>query len=152
MERYSARYGVNIHGWCLMHNHGHWIFEASSEDSISNLMRDMQSNYSRYVNRRYQKEPWKLLAPLTLYGRRARSLLTGGRGLSTGLRVLMRCSWRALDISIFCGMWRTIRCGRIWRGRRRIGRGPALGRIARVRTLAECFASMFGVIYSAIRR
>ena len=48
MARFAARYGVNIHGWCLMHNHGHWIFEASSEDSISNLMRDMQSGYSRY--------------------------------------------------------------------------------------------------------
>ena len=76
MERYAARYGVNIHGWCLMHNHGHWIFEASSEDSISNLMRDMQSGYSRYLNRRYQKEPWKLLAPLTLYGRRARKMFS----------------------------------------------------------------------------
>ena len=21
MGRYAARYGVNIHGWCLMHNH-----------------------------------------------------------------------------------------------------------------------------------
>ena len=53
-----------------MHNHGHWIFEASSEDSISNLMRDMQGVYSRYLNRKYQKEPWLLMAPLTLYGRR----------------------------------------------------------------------------------
>ena len=70
MERYAARYGVNIHGWCLMHNHGHWIFEASAEDSISNLMRDMQGGYSRYLNRKYQKEPWLLMAPLTLYGRR----------------------------------------------------------------------------------
>ena len=76
MARYAARYSVNIHGWCLMHNHGHWIFEASSEDSISNLMRDMQSCYSRYLNRRYQKEPWKLLAPLTLYGRRARKMFS----------------------------------------------------------------------------
>ena len=59
-----------------MHNHGHWIFEASSEDSISNLMRDMQGCYSRYLNRRYQKEPWKLLAPLTLYGRRARKMFS----------------------------------------------------------------------------
>ena len=72
MERYLARYGVNIHGWCLIHNHGHWIFEASSEDSISNLMRDMQSCYSRYLNLKYQKQPWKLLVPLTLYGRRVR--------------------------------------------------------------------------------
>ena len=76
MARFATRYGVNIHGWCLMHNHGHWIFEASSEDSISNLMRDMQSGYSRYLNLRYQKQPWKLLAPLTLYGRRARKMFS----------------------------------------------------------------------------
>ena len=73
---FATRYGVNIHGWCLMHNHGHWIFEASSEDSISNLMRDMQSGYSRYLNRRYRAQPWKLLAPLTLYGRRARKMFS----------------------------------------------------------------------------
>ena len=76
MARLAARYGVKIHGWCLMHNHGHWIFEASSEDSISNLMRDMQSGYSRYLNRRYRSQPWKLLAPLTLYGRRARKMFS----------------------------------------------------------------------------
>ena len=70
MERYAARYGVNIHGWCLMHNHGHWIFEASSEDSISNLMRDMQSGYSRYLNKKYRAAPWLLMAPLAIYGRR----------------------------------------------------------------------------------
>jgi REP element-mobilizing transposase RayT len=47
-----------------MHNHGHWIFEASTEESISNLMRDMQGRYSFYLNRRYRKEPWLLLGPL----------------------------------------------------------------------------------------
>ena len=70
MGKYAARYGVNIHGWGLMHNHGHWIFEACSEDSISNLMRDMQSCYSRYLNRKYRAEPWLLIAPLAIYGRR----------------------------------------------------------------------------------
>ena len=84
MARYSARHGVNIHGWCLMHNHGHWIFEAFSEDSISNLMRDMPGCYSRYLNRRYQKEPWKLLAPLTLYGRRARKMYSPYRRAGPG--------------------------------------------------------------------
>jgi REP element-mobilizing transposase RayT len=59
-----------VHGWCLMHNHGHWIFEASSEDSISNLMRDMQSRYSRHLNTKYKKKPWLLLGPLR--GRRRR--------------------------------------------------------------------------------
>ena len=50
MARFAARYGVNIHGWCLMHNHGHWIFEASSEDSISNLMRDILAIFEPEVS------------------------------------------------------------------------------------------------------
>ncbi len=64
MDKYALRYGVKIRGWCLMQNHGHWVFEAFSEDSISNLMRDMQGCYSRYLNKKYKKEPWKLLGPL----------------------------------------------------------------------------------------
>ena len=76
MSKYAARYGVNIHGWCLMHNHGHWIFEASSEDSISNVMRDMQGCYSRYLNKKYRGEPWRLLAPLTVVGRRLRKMFS----------------------------------------------------------------------------
>ncbi|MBY0507390.1 MAG: transposase [Bryobacteraceae bacterium] len=55
---------VRIHGWCLMHNHGHWIFEAARPDSIANLMRDMQSRYSHYLNVRYRETPWALIAPL----------------------------------------------------------------------------------------
>ena len=58
---------------------GTGFFEASSEDLISNLMRDMQSGYSRYLNRRYRTQPWKLLAPLTLYGRRARKMFSSYR-------------------------------------------------------------------------
>ena len=53
-----------------MHNHGHWIFEASTEDSISNVMRDMQGGYSRYLNRKYKKTPWLLIAPLRSRRRR----------------------------------------------------------------------------------
>jgi len=64
MRKYALRHDVRIHGWCLMHNHGHWIFEASTEESISNLMRDMQSRYSYYLNRRYRQQPWLLVAPL----------------------------------------------------------------------------------------
>ena len=64
MRKYAVRYAVLVHGWCLMHNHGHWIFEASDEESISNLMRDMQSQYSRYLNLKYRKRPWVLLGKL----------------------------------------------------------------------------------------
>jgi REP element-mobilizing transposase RayT len=64
MWHYAAVHNVRVHGWCLMHNHGHWIFEASTAESISNLMRDMQGCYSRYLNRKYRGSAWKLLAPL----------------------------------------------------------------------------------------
>ena len=45
-------------------NHSHWIFEASTEDSISNVMRDMESRYSHYLNVKYRATPWLLIAPL----------------------------------------------------------------------------------------
>ena len=64
MRRYAPRHGVKVHVWCLVHNHGHWVFEASSKESISNLMRDMQGPYSRYLNKKYAKEPWRLLGVL----------------------------------------------------------------------------------------
>jgi len=64
MGRYAKRYRVAIHGYCLLHNHAHWIFEASTAESISNLMRDMQGRYSFYLNRKYQQTPWLLIAPL----------------------------------------------------------------------------------------
>ena len=64
MRKYTALHQVRIHGWCLMHNHSHWIFEASSPQSISNVMRDMQSRYSHYLNVKYRDTPWLLIAPL----------------------------------------------------------------------------------------
>jgi REP element-mobilizing transposase RayT len=67
----AERYAVKVHGWCLLHHHGHWVFEASNEESISNLMRDMQSQFSRYLNTKYKRRPWLLLAPLR--GRKGRS-------------------------------------------------------------------------------
>jgi putative transposase len=73
MRHYAAVHEVKIHGWCLMHNHGHWIFEASTAESISNLMRDMQGCYSRYLNRRYRATSWKLLAPFGQKRRKRRS-------------------------------------------------------------------------------
>jgi putative transposase len=68
MRKYAEMHGVAVHGYCLMHNHGHWIFEASTVESISNLMRDMQSRFSRYLNRKYQRMPWLLLGPLAGIG------------------------------------------------------------------------------------
>jgi len=49
MDRYSEIHAMKVHGYCVMRNHGHWMFEASTEESISNLMRHMQGGYSRYL-------------------------------------------------------------------------------------------------------
>ena len=70
MDRATRKYEVRIHGWGLMHNHGHWIFEASTPESISNVMRDMQGQYSRFLNQKYAGRADLLLAPLL--GERAR--------------------------------------------------------------------------------
>ena len=64
MRKYAQRHEVLIHGWSLLNSHGHWIFEASGEESISNLMRDMQSQHSRYLNLKYKTRPWMLLGYL----------------------------------------------------------------------------------------
>ena len=82
MRKYTVVYGVRIHAFTLMHNHSHWIFESSSEESISNLMRDMQGNYSRYLNRKYKFMPWLLLAPHL----RSRGRRRGRRNYSPFLR------------------------------------------------------------------
>ena len=63
MRKYTKLHGVRIHGWCLLHNHGHWIFEASTPASISNVMRDMQGRYSHYLNVKYQDTPWVMIGP-----------------------------------------------------------------------------------------
>lgn len=78
MIRYARMHDVKIHFYIQLHNHSHWVFEASDEESISNLMRDMQGNYSRYLNRKYRKTPWLLRAPLSGAKRR--------RGFSKYLR------------------------------------------------------------------
>ena len=72
MRKYTARYGVKVHGWCVLHNHGHWIFEASDAESISNAMRDMQGQFSRFLNQKYRGAPWLLFGSLGGSRRRKR--------------------------------------------------------------------------------
>ena len=50
MRKYATLHLVAVHGWCLLHNHGHCSFEASASGSISNVVRDMQNRYSHYLN------------------------------------------------------------------------------------------------------
>jgi len=47
-------YRVNIHDYCLMGNHYHLLIETSSEN-LSLFMRQINSNYAIYFNKRYKR-------------------------------------------------------------------------------------------------
>ena len=47
-------YKVNIHDYCLMDNHYHILIETSSEN-LSLFMRQLNSNYAIYFNKKYKR-------------------------------------------------------------------------------------------------
>jgi REP element-mobilizing transposase RayT len=47
-------YRVNVHDYCLMDNHYHLLVETSSEN-LSLFMRQINSNYAIYFNKRYHR-------------------------------------------------------------------------------------------------
>jgi len=51
----SAWYGVDVHAFCLMPNHIHFIVTSAEADGISNTMKTVGSRYAAYFNRRYQR-------------------------------------------------------------------------------------------------
>lgn len=51
----SRWYGVDVHAYCLMTNHVHFVVTGQEADAISNVMKVVGSCYAGYVNRRYQR-------------------------------------------------------------------------------------------------
>ncbi|VAW51830.1 Transposase and inactivated derivatives [hydrothermal vent metagenome] len=49
----SQRYGVDVHAYCLMTNHVHFLLTPKENDSISRVMRVVGSRYAYYYNKRY---------------------------------------------------------------------------------------------------
>jgi hypothetical protein len=54
----SRRYGVIVLAYSQAHRQAFWLLKPSTADGISNLMRDMQGGYSRYLNRKYKHRHW----------------------------------------------------------------------------------------------
>jgi REP element-mobilizing transposase RayT len=50
----SERYGVLIHGFCLIPNHFHILLQQQ-EQPVSSAMRSLGTNYAAYFNRKYHK-------------------------------------------------------------------------------------------------
>ena len=51
----SRWYGVDVHAYCLMPNHIHFIVTAAEGDAISNTMKVVGSRYAYHFNRRHRR-------------------------------------------------------------------------------------------------
>lgn len=64
LRKKAPHYGVTVHDYCLTYSQGHWLLQSKTKSGISCLMRDMQSQTSKHLNRKYKHRPWKLFVPL----------------------------------------------------------------------------------------
>lgn len=46
---------VDIHGWCLMHNHYHLLLSERVESGISLFLKKLNGGYAKYFNERYER-------------------------------------------------------------------------------------------------
>jgi putative transposase len=51
----SRRYGVEVHAYCLMTNHIHFLATPGRSSAISDTLKVVGSRYAQYVNRRYRR-------------------------------------------------------------------------------------------------
>lgn len=56
LNKYKERYGFKLYAFCLLPNHLHLAIEIKSGTTISDIMHDLNSNYTRYFNARYRKK------------------------------------------------------------------------------------------------
>ena len=55
LNKLKDEHGVRIHAWCLMKNHVHLLPQVERLEQLSCLMRDLNSTYSIYFNKRYDR-------------------------------------------------------------------------------------------------
>jgi putative transposase len=48
-------YGLELHGWCLMSNHVHWIVVPLHKDAMAQSFRRAHSRYASYINREHKR-------------------------------------------------------------------------------------------------
>ncbi|WP_341938815.1 transposase [Marinimicrobium sp. C2-29] len=74
-QKQSERYGAQVHAYCLMTNHIHFLATPLEEDALSATMKVVGSRYAQFVNRKYERTG-------TLWeGRHRASLIETGRYL-----------------------------------------------------------------------
>ncbi|MFA5631541.1 MAG: transposase [Porticoccaceae bacterium] len=51
----SCRYGVDVHAYCLMTNHVHFLATPGRMESLSNTLKVVGSRYAQYMNLKYKR-------------------------------------------------------------------------------------------------
>jgi len=56
LKKYKAQYGFKLFAFCLLPNHMHLLIELKEGITISDIMHDLNSNYTKYFNGRYNRK------------------------------------------------------------------------------------------------
>lgn len=56
LKKYKQQYGFKLFSYCLLPNHLHMLIELKEGITISDIMHDLNSNYTKYFNGRYQRK------------------------------------------------------------------------------------------------
>ncbi len=51
----AAAYQLEIHGWCLMTNHVHWIVVPQAQNAMADSFRRAHSRFAAYINRQHKR-------------------------------------------------------------------------------------------------
>jgi REP element-mobilizing transposase RayT len=56
VRKYKEQYGFKLFAYCLLPNHLHLLIELKEGLTISNIMHDLNANYTKYFNSRYARK------------------------------------------------------------------------------------------------
>jgi len=56
LKKYKEQYGAKLYAYSLMPNHVHLLLEMDEKTTISTIMHDLNSNYTKYFNGRYMRK------------------------------------------------------------------------------------------------
>ena len=90
---------VDIHGWCLMHNHYHLLLTERAEHGISLFLRKLNVGYAKYFNERYKRSG-------TLFQGRTKKILMDNE--AHFLHILNYIHFNPLDTYEAAHEWRTL--------------------------------------------
>ena len=56
LKKYKAQYGFKLFGFCLLPNHLHLLMELKEKLTTSEIMHDLNANYTKYFNGKYERK------------------------------------------------------------------------------------------------